>query len=833
MRKLLALVRKEAGSILKSPPVLFATAFFVLLDSFAFHLTTATPATAYAIFDDVALFMLFTSIIMFPLISMHSFSEDYANGTLETLLTAPISHFTAVMAKYSGAMLYVLVYLLHGFVYALLMSYGGNLDWNSTLAAFLALFAVGSLAMSLGVFISALTVSPTAAAAGTGGVLVFLAIAADIDPYSGRIADLLHRLSFVPHAKRWIAGELDTRGLVYFASATVLFLFYAWLSVGSRGTDRNNANPTVRRRLTVTYILVSSGFLLLVLQAAILHIKGFWESGTPMGPSLWRIPGRYLVPICLSVVCFAWSFLTYRAARRAERGKLPKPNRKYATISDSRVSAAPRYYYEENLRSRRRTIMAAVAALVVVVNLNWLSHYPFRTFAGSGGLGFLTVLQERSWDVSEDGRNSLSPTTARTLDGLQGRVQIYSFLSDTADVQDVPVAEEMRRLLERYSDHNALVSVTFADAIREPELARHLAEDVDVPLEGLENILVVDYQGRRLTVSAPSLVAPPDWRAQMSGEKRWVFDGENRLTQTLMRLIDPRSPNVYFTYGHREHSPTPGPYPDRTVSKFVRAMAGANMRVRQHTITPSRPIPPECDILVVAAPRVPFLKHEVDEIRRYVDRGGRLFVFASVPDPEYRFDDDPLNEFLFSIGGSYRNDVAEDPKHNDNGQSMAPLGMTRGTGEGAVSFVFPLTRSIRDNPRCGENGWTAERVIESHPTAIAADLGGGGLKSGPFTLLYRTTSSAETREARVAVAASGRMVADSDIGRGANEALLIGVMQWLAGREESRDIAPRPWIDRRLTITGPQLRAILWLGVVALPLGWLMAGISIWWLRKD
>ncbi|MCC8116324.1 MAG: ABC transporter, partial [Planctomycetes bacterium] len=74
---------------------------------------------------------------------------------------------------------------------------------------------------------------------------------------------------------------------------------------------------------------------------------------------------------------------------------------------------------------------------------------------------------------------------------------------------------------------------------------------------------------------------------------------------------------------------------------------------------------------------------------------------------------------------------------------------------------------------------------------------------------------------------------DADIGRGANEALALAMVQWLAGREETRDLPPRPWRDRRLPLTGAQLRGILWVAVVGMPLAWLLAGISAWWLRRD
>ena len=833
MRRFLTLTWKEAAGILLSPPILFATAFFVLLDSFAFYLAVR-HGTPLAVFDDVAMFMLFTSIVMFPLASMHSFSEDNANGTLETLLTAPVSRLTVIMAKYAGAMAFVLLYLLHGLAYAVLLSCGGRLDWRSTGSAFLALIAVGSLAISLGVFISAMTRSQAAAAAGTGGILIFMALTADLDPYSGAVADVLHSISFIPHAKRWIAGQLDTRGLVYFVSGTALFLYYAWLAINARQSEKRNPNAVVRRRTTVTYALVAAGGVLLVMQAAVLHINAFWETGMPIGPNLARVPLEYFLPALLAAGAFVWSVFTFRAARRAERRERPKQGtRRYSTISDTTVRKAPRFYYEENLRARRRVVVCAAAALVIVLNLNWLSHYPFRAFAGTGGAEWLAHFQERSWDVSEDKRNSLSPTTIRALDTLQGRVQIYSFIPDALQVQGVPVAEEMRQLLGRYADHESLVSVTYADAERDPELAKRLAGELQIQSENLGDLLVVDYQGRRSFIPAATLATAPDWRRQMAGDDKWVFDGENRLTQELLRLADPRMPNAYFTYGHHELALEQGAYPDRSASRLARLMSGANMRLRLHSIAQTGPVPPDCDMLIIAAPRIPFLQKEVDEIARYLDQGGRLLVFAPTAGPEFVAADDPMNALLYGLGGGVRDDVVEDALNNHNGQALSPLGKTKTAGEGGPDMVFTLTRTIRDNPHAAENGWTVERMIETYPGAVATELATSAKSAGPFTLVYRAAKETGGREARVVFLASGRMAADSDIGRGTNEALLMGLVQWLGGREEAANLPPRQWVDRGLKFTGVEMRAVLWIGLVALPLVWLLAGISVWWVRRD
>ncbi|MDR0361940.1 MAG: Gldg family protein [Planctomycetota bacterium] len=835
MKTFLNLARKETRTMLLHPSLLFAAAFFVLLDSFAFFIIVSRPGGGYAVFDEMAMFLLFTSIFLHPFVSMNSFAEENAEGTLETLLTAPVGHSAAVVAKFAACMVFVLLSLIPAFVYAALLDYGGNLDWRAAGTAFVALFALGALAMAIGLFVSALTISPAAAAAGSGGVLIFLAVCADIDPYAGKAANFFNSLSFIPHAKRWIAGELDTRGLAYFASSTALFLFYAWLSLGARGLGRRVATRTSRRRMFFTYILVCAGFVAVLGQAALFHIKGVWESGTPLlGPALRRLPWFWFLPAAVAVVAFVWSVFTYRAARRAERRRRPTKTRKYATLSDNQVSGAPKLYYREAQRTQRGIVLAAVAALVVVLNLNWLSHYPFRTFQNSAGFSFLSILRGRSWDVTQEGRNSLSPDTQRVLDGLQGRAHVYAFFPADKEYQGVPLAEELRRLLARYSDYNGMVASAFSDPVNDPDRTRTLARELDLPLQGLEDKLVIEYQGRRLEVPASGLASPPDWRAQMAGDVKWVFDGERGVTQALMRLLDPRVPTVFFTYGHRELSLVEGTYPDRSASRFTRAVAQNNMRVRQHVFSALQPPPPECDILVVAAPRTPFAMHEVEALSEYLDRGGRLLLLAPPPDDERAIEEgDPLNDLAFAMGGSCRDDLVRDRTHNDNDVQVRPLARVKGSGDESLAFVFPAARSIRDNPLSTENGWNCERLVETYPTSLAYPAAGGDPRPGPFTMVYRSVKETEGRESRVAVVASGRVAADSDIRRGGNEALLVGLVQWLAGREEAYLTSPRPWVNRRLNLVDSELRGILWLALVGLPLAWLLAGLSVWWIRKE
>lgn len=352
---LAALVRKEADGALRDPVILFGAGFLSLLGGIAFSLGIVGGDAARDVFDSVILSMLFLSILIFPVVSMRSFSEDSAAGALETLLTAPVPPFAAVFAKYAGAMAFVLVYAAQGALYAWLLSFGGGVDGRAVAHALLALAAFGSIAMSLGVLVSALASSSVAAAAGTGGILLFLTGIGEWYPSFG----------VLPHAKRWIAGRPDMPGLAYFTSVTALFLLYAWLAVNSREGRRPARNEVVRRRVTVTGALAAAGAVLLLVQAAVLHIHEY-----PPRQGLLRAPKILFMPLLFALGAFVWSALTWRAANRARRAAGRTRIQRYATITESQVMKAPRYYYEENRRARRRVWLAAVLAGAAVLGVN-------------------------------------------------------------------------------------------------------------------------------------------------------------------------------------------------------------------------------------------------------------------------------------------------------------------------------------------------------------------------------------------------------------------------------------------------------------------------------
>ena len=168
----------------------------------------------------------FTFIIIVPLLSMRALAEERARGSIELLLTSPVSVWEIVIGKYLSvlAMVAILVALTAGYP-ALLFFYGDPELWQ-TLAGLLALFLYGAALAALGCFISALTRNQIIA--GTVGIVagLFLLVvpAAAESTQNESIRSVLEYLGTTTHLEPGLGGEVRSEDLVYFGALIAIFL---------------------------------------------------------------------------------------------------------------------------------------------------------------------------------------------------------------------------------------------------------------------------------------------------------------------------------------------------------------------------------------------------------------------------------------------------------------------------------------------------------------------------------------------------------------------------------------------------------------------------------
>ncbi len=243
MRAFRALLGREIYSMLVSPFVYVLLGFWFLLNGLFFAYLLSGPEVRSDL-NQLPQYMFGSGLLVWlllpafpPLLTLRLFAEERRLGTLEPLLTAPISDFAVVIAKYLAACLFFLVFW--GGVLALfwiLSLNGGDLDWPRVFAGFSGAVLVSLLFLATGLWASAWT-GNLVLAAGGGAALNFMLLFLPVllEPRGGQTGGLMQALNIPTMLDRGFSvGLLDSYGLAFFPLLIVLFLFLTWVRLVSR-----------------------------------------------------------------------------------------------------------------------------------------------------------------------------------------------------------------------------------------------------------------------------------------------------------------------------------------------------------------------------------------------------------------------------------------------------------------------------------------------------------------------------------------------------------------------------------------------------------------------
>jgi len=165
-------------------------------------------------------------LLMVPLITMRLFAEEKKTGTVELLLTYPISDRGAVLGKYAAALSVVALMLAGTLPAMVVLSVLTTPPWATIFSGYLGLFLMGSAFVSLGLFASSLTRSQIIAAAASFGTLLLLWIIGWAQSLAGpALGSMLAYLSLLSHFENFSKGVLDSRDFLFYLLFVILFLF--------------------------------------------------------------------------------------------------------------------------------------------------------------------------------------------------------------------------------------------------------------------------------------------------------------------------------------------------------------------------------------------------------------------------------------------------------------------------------------------------------------------------------------------------------------------------------------------------------------------------------
>ncbi|MBI4565315.1 MAG: ABC transporter permease subunit [Planctomycetes bacterium] len=234
MRNLAALVRRELGVYFVSPMAYIILTGLILVFGLMFW-TEMGAASDFAMpfsFDRLLATLAAILVFVAPLITMRLIAEEKNRGTIETLMTAPVTDGQVVVAKFAAALLFLMYLLLPTVAHAFLAAKYGTVDAPATATGYLGLILMCSAVFSIGLFISSLCSSQVTAGVVTFVVsflLILSSLIADrvpADTWYGRPARaVLERIDPFKYLEDFLRGIIDTRPVIYLLSVTVFFIF--------------------------------------------------------------------------------------------------------------------------------------------------------------------------------------------------------------------------------------------------------------------------------------------------------------------------------------------------------------------------------------------------------------------------------------------------------------------------------------------------------------------------------------------------------------------------------------------------------------------------------
>jgi ABC-type uncharacterized transport system involved in gliding motility auxiliary subunit len=435
-------------------------------------------------------------------------------------------------------------------------------------------------------------------------------------------------------------------------------------------------------------------------------------------------------------------------------------------------------------------------------------------------INYLGTRHDKRWDLTAAKQFSLSDQTRKVLQDLKEPVHVKVF-ARSDDFQ------RFRDRLDEYRYASKQVDVEYLDPEKKPALAQQYG------ITALGTV-VFEYHGRN---------------------EKATSDGEQELTNALIKVIQGRQPKVYFTTGHGEKDTTSA---DRTgYNGISSALTSDNFVVDKVVLAQQNAVPADADVLVIAGPQTDFLPAEIDMVKKYLAGGGKAFVMLDPVIKSGQPEPTGLQGLLHDWGISADDDVVLD---------VSGMGRLIGADESipvAASYpshpitqnfqlltAYPLARSMTPVDG-GVNGHTAQRLVETSrsswgETNVKALAAGQPAKQdsddkpGPVALAAAVSASAsgapekdgKKPETRVVAFGDSEFASNAFLGVQGNRDLFLNTVNWLAQQENLISIRARDAEDRRITLTADQETRIFYLTVLIVPGLILLAGVQTWWRRR-
>ena len=250
MRNILAIAHKELKSYFSSPIAYIVLGFWALLYGYFFvailqffvrqsmqmnqfqgpGAMNVNQQLIRPLVQNVTILVLF----LMPMVTMRTYAEEKRSGTIELLLTSPITDWQIILGKFLGAMSLYATMLAVTLIHLALLFIYGRPEWKPILTSYLGLLLFGGCFIAVGLFISSLSKNQIVAGSVTFVIFLLLWVINWIGSFAGPTGDkLTSYLSIVDHFDDFSKGVIDTTHLIYYLSFITFGLFLTAKSVDS------------------------------------------------------------------------------------------------------------------------------------------------------------------------------------------------------------------------------------------------------------------------------------------------------------------------------------------------------------------------------------------------------------------------------------------------------------------------------------------------------------------------------------------------------------------------------------------------------------------------
>jgi len=195
----------------------------------------------YASIDGLFILAPFVFLFLIPAITMRSFADERKSGTLELLMTQPLTDLKIILAKYLAGVVLVIFSLVPTLIYAFsVYRLGlpvGNLDMGGMWGSYIGLLFLGSTFVAIGIFASSVSDNQIVSFIIAVFLCAFFYIGFELIYtfiLSGKIGLAIQSIGINAHYSSISRGVIDTRDLIYFLSISVFFILLTKISLESR-----------------------------------------------------------------------------------------------------------------------------------------------------------------------------------------------------------------------------------------------------------------------------------------------------------------------------------------------------------------------------------------------------------------------------------------------------------------------------------------------------------------------------------------------------------------------------------------------------------------------